>query len=347
MILGFRCKALLVIQVTVVAALYATEADSSHSAVTILAGGDVNLGRRVGRIIYGGDTEYPFVNVRSLFDQHDIVFVNLESQLSDREGETQHPKNNLIFCGPREGARALSGAGVDVVSTANNHAFDYGRNALRETLRYLEEESVVAVGTSADSVADFPPVVVERNGIRIAFVAYTQFMNFPAKWDGFVSLFDSIRALREIREASSQADVVIASYHGGDEYVDVPNERTQAQMEFLADAGASIVLGHHPHVPQGMVRRNGKFIVYSLGNFVFAQPQRYWTQRSFLLSFSVSKSDTVASISDLAIIPIKAGFQPGAMTDSLAVEELRLRLQSHSNVSFRIQEGRILVEYEN
>jgi len=91
--------------------------------VRLLAFGDVNLGRVLGKKIYAGDIDYPFVRIKQLFETADVVFVNLESQLSDQDGETERPGSNLIFTGPKEGAGTLRRSGITMVATANNHRF--------------------------------------------------------------------------------------------------------------------------------------------------------------------------------------------------------------------------------
>lgn len=116
----------------------------------LLAVGDVNLGRQVGQEILNGDTLYPFVAVVDTFAAHDIVFANLECTLSEQGGETQHPRNNLVFTGPPAAARSLRLAGVTLVSTANNHALDYGFTAHSETMKYLAGQGILFAGTAAE-----------------------------------------------------------------------------------------------------------------------------------------------------------------------------------------------------
>lgn len=301
--------------------------------------GDVNLGRAVGQELLKGNLEYPFEHVRALLRQTDIVFVNLESHLSEQGGETQHPKDNYVFCGPPVGAESLRRAGVTIVSTANNHAYDYRMKGLRETIQFLRQEGVQYVGTSEDSVSLFPPVVLERNGIRLGFVAYTEFVNIAGPWKGRIATFDRSRAQREIDSARRDADLVIASYHGGSEYTDEPQKYTQARMRDLADAGADIVLGHHAHVPQGIEERNGRLIFYSLGNFVFYQPQRIWTQTGIGVEIVVARGGGKVGIYDVRILPVRAGKQPTFVLSEAERSALYERLQRLSNVTIDQQES--------
>jgi poly-gamma-glutamate synthesis protein (capsule biosynthesis protein) len=273
--------------------------------------GDVNLGRLVGQEILRGDTLYPFVFVTDTFAQYDIVFANLESQLSEQGGETQHPVNNLIFTGPPAGAWSLQYAGVHVVSTANNHALDYGVRGLRETMRNLRDAGVGFVGTSGDSAQLYVPLIVTRNDIRLALFGVTDVMNIENPvWKRYVANADTGRLLPQIRAYRDSVDFIVVSYHGGEEYADVPTARTR---EFAAEAirgGADLFLGHHPHVTYGVEEVEGKYIVHSLGNFVFRQPDRYWTQRSFALSATVAKDSTGTRVARIRCLPVLAGLQP-------------------------------------
>ncbi len=317
------------------------------TTITLLAFGDVNLGRSVGQELLRGRIEYPFELVQKRLEGAEVVFVNLESPLSDQQGETQHPKDNLIFCGPPEGARSLKWAGVTIVSTANNHAFDYGLKGLEETIDYLKEQGIAFAGTSKSKEKLFSPTIIERNGIRLAVLAYTQFVNQQGEWKGRISLYDEPRARKEIAAARRQADFVIVSFHGGREYVDVPPQATLRQMRWFIDAGADIVLGHHPHVPQGIERYKGKLIFYSLGNFVFYQPQHEWTQRSFGVRLGLARSFGKVQVRSVQILPIRTGKQPEMMKEG--EEEARLiveRIRALSNVPLVAENGGYFVKVE-
>ena len=313
----------------------------------LLAFGDVNLGRVVGQELLKGNLDYPFGRVKETLLGADVVFVNLESQLSDQGGETQHPDDNLIFCGPPEGAEALRRGGVSVVSTGNNHAYDYGMRALEETLEHLRGSGIAAAGTSRDSAALFPAALVEKHGIRIAFLAYTQFVNIPGPWRARISLFEERRARREIREAKKKSDLVIVSLHGGLEYADRPPPGTLSQFRFLIDAGADLVLGHHPHVPQGIERYRSKYIFYSLGNFVFSQPQHEWTQKSFGVEVSIRKDSLNTRVERMRLLPLRAAMQPLFLSEVIQQQEIIGRVQMLSNVVLREERGGYFVQLQN
>lgn len=310
----------------------AQTADSAF-CVSLLALGDVNLGRTVGQKILQGDTTYPFKKIGGMLIRADIVFANLECPITDQNGETQNPKSNIIFCAPPDASIALQRAGITIVSTANNHAYDYGLKGLRETIKFLSSGRIQCVGTVTDSGARFVPVVLERKGIKVGIIAYTQTMNFCFGWHGFVSVFDSARAQWEITQLRPKVDFIIASYHGGEEYKDVPDEEALRNMRLLAQCGVDVVLGHHPHVTQGIEVYRNCLIFYSLGNAVFYQPQLVWTQRSFAALIAFEKKNGKKSIQSVELIPFRPGLQPKIDLNALEMRELIDRTQKLSTVS--------------
>ena len=312
-------------------------APTTH-AVRLLAVGDVNLGRAVGQEILAGDTLYPFVAVKDSFAAYDIVFANLESQLSDQDGETQHPRNNLIFTGPPAGSFSLKRAGITVVSTANNHGLDYGVKGLQETLTYLDAAGVDHVGTSMDTLGLYGPVILSRNGVKIGFLACTDVMNMEdTMWKRHVAEADTAKLLPKIRALRHSVDFIVVSYHGGEEYADRPTLRSKLFARQLISGGADLFLGHHPHVPYGVESFEGKYIVHSLGNFVFRQPDRVWTQRSFAFAATITKDANGSRISSFRCIPVQAGFQPKFVQDENEIGFILERIRALSTQSLAYQ----------
>ena len=304
----------------------------SQKVATMLVFGDVNLGRAVGQKILNDEITYPFQKISIEANSVDIVFGNLESQLSDQDGETQDPRHNMIFTGPPNGARALSSFGFTHVSTANNHAFDYGKEALLETLDHLDDEGIAHVGTSRSVEDLYQPLVFERRGIRFALFAVTDLMNFKNGWHDFVAVTDTAKLFPAIREAVSLVDVVMVSFHGGEEYGDKPTARVKSFAEACIHQGAKVFLGHHPHVPFGIEEVNGSYIFHSLGNFVFYQPQLFWTQVSMCAELRFKKSGTVTTVASVECIPLRVGYQPSLLSDSTMAGQLKHRVQSLSNI---------------
>ncbi|HEY3498363.1 MAG TPA: CapA family protein, partial [Polyangiaceae bacterium] len=209
--------------------------------LVIVAGGDVNFGRECGQAILADVRYDPFRFMAPLWRDADLRFVNLESQLSDQKGETQSPRNRLIFTGPPDGGLTLAQAGIQIVSTANNHAWDYGRGALFETLDNLARAGVKSVGTGRTLAAAYEPAVLEVRGRRIAVFAVTQIWNAGdiETHDGrhYVAWARLPRLKKALERARRDYDVVLFSYHGGAEYIDTPMAMTRRFVDAIAKSG--------------------------------------------------------------------------------------------------------------
>jgi poly-gamma-glutamate capsule biosynthesis protein CapA/YwtB (metallophosphatase superfamily) len=248
----------------------------------LVFGGDVMLGRHVGRLARNQrDPEFPFRALAPLLVAADLAFVNLESPFSDR-GPILDAQ--MVFKAEPEMIDALRLAGVDVVSTANNHARDCGSYGLEFTLDRLAKSGIAAVGSGRSEDEVRQGVVLERNGVRFGFLAYTYDQangNYPVA-DPRVAMLDIERMREDVGRLRQRTHVVVVSMHAGQEYSPQPNTQ---QMEFARaaiDAGARLVVGHHPHVVQPAEHYRGGVIFYSLGNLVFDQFQRKETQQGML-----------------------------------------------------------------
>ncbi len=297
--------------------------------VRLLAVGDINLGRSVGRTMLRGDSLYPWRRLGDTLRQFDIVFGNLESNLSDQKGLTEDPRCNTVFTGPPCGAASLRAAGFTVVATANNHALDFGADAFLQTHTLLHAAGVLEAGGMGKS-GICQPASFEVKGIRFALFACTDLMNGTrnGRWKETVVFADSGLVYPAIRRARRDSAFVILSIHGGDEYADRPASRLMEFAKGAIDAGARLVLGHHPHVPYGILRYHGGIIAPSLGNFVFMQPSRYWTRHSIALRVDIYKDSTGYAFTALERLPLEADYQPrflGTGRDStLIVERTRI-----------------------
>lgn len=267
--------------------------------LVILAGGDVSLAREHGQDILRDPDYDPFAEVAPLLKTADVRFVNLESQLSDQNGVTQSPNNRLIFSGPPQGARVLARAGIDIVSLANNHAWDYGRKALLETIANLQEQEVLFAGASKKPHRMYKPTVIKRKGRSIAWFAVThiwnqgEFLKHEGQHYVAWARFDKLRW--ELVRARRKHDIVIVSYHGGGEYLDLPMPYTRRFMKQIMSTGVDAIIGHHPHVPQGVQWFEGRPVFYSLGNLVFgAHKDKPWTGLSFFARLRFDESGLAA-----------------------------------------------------
>jgi poly-gamma-glutamate capsule biosynthesis protein CapA/YwtB (metallophosphatase superfamily) len=272
-------------------------APDAEPTIVLAAGGDVNFGRQCGQAILKDVNYDPFADLNAAWSAADLRFINLESQLSDQNGLTQSPRNRLIFSGPPSGADVLARAKVSLVSTANNHAWDYGKGALFETIDNLTRAQVPFAGTGRDVAAAYRPVVVESKGRSIALFAVTHIWNQGTfsnhEGRGYVAWADVDRLKAGIKLARREHDFVIVSYHGGEEYIEAPVDKTRRFVKAVMALGVDAIIGHHPHVPQGVGWVSGRPVFYSLGNFVFdTVSQRPWTRQSFFVRLQLQKGAT-------------------------------------------------------
>jgi poly-gamma-glutamate synthesis protein (capsule biosynthesis protein) len=298
------------------------EQTSPPEPISLLAVGDINLGRNVGQEILKGDNNYAFEYLNEQLSQYDITFGNLESQLADLGGETQSPTNEYRFAGPPAGADGLREAGFDIVSIANNHMWDYGKDALFSTIDNLDRAGVKHVGASEDTATIYQPVIITAQQQKVAFFAVTDILNGYEKSGAadYIAWADADKLVSAIEQVKNSVDWVIVSLHWGAEYADRPSASQVALAHKLIDAGANVLIGSHSHVPQGVEEYKGGLIFYSLGNFAFWQPFTYWTEHSFMAEITLSPSTGLVDYNPVAIT---AGWQPRLATDKDDVKILQ------------------------
>ncbi len=231
-----------------------------ETTITISAAGDCTLGTDEGfnysRSFKGKynavqDPSYFLQNVQPVFAQDDLTIVNMEGTLT--EETTREPKQ-FAFKGDAEYAKILTSGAVEAANLANNHSFDYGEKSHEDTIAALDAEGIQSFGYERTALMDIKGVKVGLAGV------YELAEHIECKQD----MLDNIASLKE-----QGAQIIIVSFHWGQEKENVPND-VQVELAHTAiDNGADLVLGHHPHVLQGIEEYKGKDIVYSLGNFCF------------------------------------------------------------------------------
>lgn len=292
----------------------------------ILFGGDVMLSRHVARLARAAhDPASPLRELAPVLRAADIAFVNLEAPFSDR-GRLM--EQGMIFKAEPEMIAALQTAGVAIVSTANNHSRDCDRYGVEFTLSWLMQHGIATVGTAATAEAAHAGTILERNGLRFGFLAYTfdQSNGNHRDVDDRIAMMDIGTMQADVAALLQRADLAIVSMHAGTEYRPLPNP---LQIEFARaaiGAGARVVVGHHPHVTQPWERRGDGVIFYSLGNLVFDQFQRAETQRGALAevvfsgktleSAALLPVDIVRTVPRLAIAQSGESGKTGAAGDS-------------------------------
>lgn len=267
----------------------------------ILFGGDVMLCRHIGRMAREGrDFALPFRDIAGLFRAADVRFVNLESPFSDKGKPVE---SGMVFKAEPEMIAGLKAAGIDIVCTANNHARDRGSYGIEFTLKWLAENGIANVGTAASGALAHQGTVLTRNGLRFGFLAYAQDQangNYKDTDDRICDM-DAVRMQKDVEAMKSRADVVTVSMHAGAEYWSRVHPVQSKFAQAAIEAGAKVVVGHHPHVVQRWERSGQGVIFYSLGNLVFDQSQPRATQRGMVAEVVFSGTE----IARASAIPIE------------------------------------------
>lgn len=252
----------------------------------LIFAGDVMLARDVRlQILASKDTSLPFRKIAPLLASADIAFVNLESPFAD---EGPYYPGGLIFHANPLLISGLQLANIALASTANNHARDCGSQGVEFTVNWLRQHDIAAVGSALSAEGAHRGVVLQRHGVRFGFLGYT-YDQSNGNWkdvDPRVAVADVSTMKEDVKAMRQRADVVIVSMHHGIEYMPKPSA---AQVEFAhaaIDAGATLVVGHHPHVIEPTEEYKGGEIIYSLGNFIFDQYQRVATQHGEVVQIS-------------------------------------------------------------
>jgi len=217
----------------------------------------------------------------------DLRIVNCECALTRATASVW--KSGAVFKGEPVHVRSLTAVPFDVACLANNHVLDYGVRGLRDTLRLLERHGIRHVGAGLEEAQACAPLALTVNGARIHVVNFSEGEDLTGARGGpGVFGWDVARVVDLVRRCKQRGGFVVAIGHCGLEYVPYPPPYVVAAFRAIADAGADAVIGHHPHVPQGLEWHRGRLIVYSLGNFVFYQPtDLYYRKVGFCVSLRV------------------------------------------------------------
>lgn len=309
--------------------LLRTAADAEPGAVvTVTVVGDIMLGRRVGDTMAAED-DYaaPFRPLGDRLAAADITVGNLESTLSQDGSPTQGGDS---FAADPAVAEGLHLAGFDVLSLANNHVGDWGDQALRQTVSRVREMDIRPVGAGANRNAARKPVIVERAGVRIGFIATdsigespaatptepgTNRMNMPPRTPPFDEKALE-RITTDIADLRKRADTVIVIPHWGTQYTNVPEPDQRRVARAFAEAGADLVIGGHPHWVQGWERYGSTLVVHSLGNFIFDMDFMRETQEGIFLEI-VTWDGVVKAVRPVPYV-IGSDFSPRVADDDRA-----------------------------
>jgi hypothetical protein len=243
--------------------------------VRILFVGDIMVGRHVNELM-AGNFERPFKYVTSFLQAPDLTVGNLEGPLVATAKIPRPVPNSFNLTGDTRAAKTLAKVGFDVLSVSNNHAFDAGASGLASTIEAVQGAGIGVIG--ADKAGKQTPVIKEVRGLKIAFLAFADFLNIPGTGVTYIRINnagDRARVAAEIALARKSVDIVVVFWHWGPEYAIQPSSGQKQMAQVSSDAGADLVIGSHPHVAQGMELKSkggrSSIVVYSLGNALFDQ----------------------------------------------------------------------------
>jgi poly-gamma-glutamate synthesis protein (capsule biosynthesis protein) len=298
----------------------------ANEEVSLVASGDISYSRGVERIVKRqNDNNYPFLKIQDYLKSADLVLGNLETPITPGR---EIPDFEMIFRSNPGTEKALQQAGFSILSLANNHTPNFGEKGLKDTFNYLKNVGIKYIGAGENEQAAYQPIYIEKKGIKFAFLAYNDTDVIPASYeasgDHAGTAFMRIdKMAKAVKEAKPKADFVIVSMHAGTEYTAGPNDSQVKFAHAAIDAGADLIIGHHPHVVETLEKYQDKYIFYSLGNFVFDQPQSPATKEGLAIKIYFTK-DKINKISLWPIVMEKLA-QP-RMADKNEADKILQRL---------------------
>lgn len=320
----------------------------SDSSLMLRAVGDITLGDHPLCVGFGAHSRYQgrsagfaFEHVRSTLADADIVFGNLECTLST-SGLRRRSLHSVQMRGWPRYAEDLQLAGFTVLNVANNHSLQHGRTAFLESVRLLREHGIAVCGLHDGRFKHAEPVFIERKGLRVAFLGYSMrprqyFADEPLYAEGFRD-----EMLEDIRDTRAQADCLVVSLHWGSEFIDRPSPEEVALAHLVVDAGADLIVGHHPHVLRGVGQCGRAPVVYSLGNFVC---DMIWDERLRETAIMECRLSS-AGASSIRMLPVRINddYQPELLVGehcsvlSQRIEAMSSELQQEGESPPEIQE---------
>lgn len=254
--------------------------------------GDIMMDRSIRALVEkkGSNYLYPFANVADFLSTPTITFANLEGPISDVGSD-----HGSIYSFRMDPAvtKALYDVGIDIVSVANNHMGDWGREAFEDTLRRLRRAHIAFTGGGWNTNEAHDVTVLERAGMRIGFVGFSDVgPNWMRAGDALsgIAIASEKDVADAVRQARDKVDILVVSFHFGDEYQTTSNARQKLLAHAAIDAGARVVIGTHPHVAEEVESYNGGVIAYSLGNFIFDQAFSEDTKKALALKINMKGS---------------------------------------------------------
>lgn len=314
--------------------------DSSSESIKLTFVGDIINAGKVAAVVEKYGYDYPYTYVKDLFTQDDLTIANLETPITSRG--VPAPDKQFVYKSSPKMADAMKTAGIDVVNLANNHILDQGEQGLLDTFSLLTKSQINYVGAGKDMEEAYRPAVIEKKGISIAVFGFSRVIP-EVSWyagknkPGVAATYDPIKAVEAIKKVRDQVDLVIVIPHWGKEKEDQPVDYQRSLAKAYIDAGADLIVGGHPHVLQGFESYKGKWIAYSMGNFIFTRAEQPKTWETMVLEATCTKDGHIT----LQMKPYYTELGRAVPMDTAEAEALIKRVESISyHTSIDIQ-GRV------
>lgn len=315
-----------------------TAVQKDNAAISIVAVGDVMLGSWVTPILERRGRRYPFEKTAPYFVSADVTIANLEAPFTEA-GELFDKKYN--FKVPPKFARGLPESGVAVVTLANNHIMDFGESGLLSTLATLDSVGIKYSGAGRNLRGAHQPVVVDLRGKSVAFFGYS--MTFPtefyAREDSSGTAYPEPELMAaNLRAWEDSVDFTVASFHWSAEKRESPKDYQIYFAHLAIDSGADLVLGHHPHVLQGLEIYKNRLIAYSLGNFAFGSYSSYAVDSIILKAYLSDEGLFYAQCIPINVDNSEIEFQPAVLDGERKkrviekLQQLSLSLNNDKNI---------------
>lgn len=279
------------------------------STISFAFFGDIMLG---GEFIDYADSReldflYPFQFIEFLFDNTDLIFINLEGPIF--HGPNRRPDVTSILSNDPAIVKFLSKMRLCVSNLANNHIMDYGVEGLNNTLIALQKSGLRYVGAGRDDKEANTELIIEIKGKRVAFLSFTsdepnvRAILAKPEQAGCASFLDLANVIRRIQNLKKEVDIMCVSLHWGHEYFLYPSDEQVRIAHSLVDAGADYIIGHHPHVLQGVEKYRDALIIYSLGNFFLPavrsttgrpQPRKQISKEFMIVKSEITQSKEIS-----------------------------------------------------
>ena len=286
--------------VEVVEVVPAETLPDGSTSIIVSAVGDITIGgdvRKSGLSIFdkekekqGGDLSFVMRNVRDLLSQDHLTIGNFEGTLTSAGIPSNKKGNSFLFSAPPEYVSILNDGSFEAVSFENNHVMDHGEEGFNETTSVLEKAGIV--WSAEDHIG-----VYETNGVSIGMLSYQTFNG------RYPDLFTKVPA--QVQEAKGLYDIVIVSFHWGDELDYAPNNNQVKLGRLTIDAGADLVVGHHSHRINPIEKYKDRYIAYSVANFSFAGNTKPQDMSTFILQVKFNVKDGETTTAGFRIIPAR------------------------------------------